>query len=69
MAKLKAFADDKLNIPKMKNSVFGYQHFLLFPQSFAKPSCLGSLKSGLCGKELTVSHTITTFDDPKERAF
>ena len=29
----------------------GYQHFLLFPQCFQKASILGSLKSGLCGKE------------------
>ena len=31
----------------------GYQHFLLFPQCFQKPSFTGRLKSGLCGKELT----------------
>ena len=50
--KLKAFADDKLNAGKIKISVFervenmagkgentGYQHFLLFPQCFQKPSC------------------------------
>ena len=49
--KLKAFADDKLNITKMTISSFdrventlgkgentGYQHFLLFPQCFPKPS-------------------------------
>ena len=29
-----------------------FQHFLLFSQCFQKASFLGSLKSGLCGKEL-----------------
>ena len=64
MTKLKAFADDKLNISKItispcdrventvgKEENAGYQHFLLFPQCFPKPS-LGSLKVGLCSKEL-----------------
>ena len=64
MAKLKGFADDKLKVAKMTIFLFdraentmgkgenaGYQHFLLFPQSFSKPSSLGSLKSGLCGRE------------------
>ena len=31
----------------------GYQHLLLFLQCFQKASLPGSLKSGLCGKELT----------------
>ena len=57
---LKAFADDKLNVNKMtislcdrvKNTVgkgenAGYQHFLLFPYCFQKPSLLGSLKVGI----------------------
>ena len=30
----------------------GYQHFLLFPQCFQKPSFSGLLKSGLYGKGL-----------------
>ena len=30
----------------------GYQHFLLFLQCFQKPSFLGLLKIGLCGREL-----------------
>ena len=50
MTKLKAFADDKLNINKMiislldgventegKGENAGYQHFLLLPQCFLKP--------------------------------
>ena len=64
VTKLKAFADDKLNIVKMLISLYnrventvgkgenaGYQHFLLFPQCFRKPSSLGSLKVGLSGNE------------------
>ena len=60
ITKLKAFTDDKLNIAKMtivtislcdrventvgKEENVDYQHFLLFPQCFPKPSSLGSLK-------------------------
>ena len=60
MTKLKAFADDKLNVAKMRfshcdrveNSVgkeenADYQHFLLFPQCFPKPSSLESIKAGI----------------------
>ena len=60
MTKLKAFADNKLNIAKMtvtlrkrveinvaKEENAGYKHFLLFQQCFAKPSSLGSLKVGI----------------------
>ena len=55
--KLKAFTDDNLKVIKMmiyvldwveKHSEKGenadYQHFLLFPQCFQKPSCPRSLK-------------------------
>ena len=58
--KLKAFADDKLNVATMiiilldreentvgKGENAGYQHFLLFPQCFPKPSSLGSSKVGI----------------------
>ena len=51
--KLKAFAEDKLNVAIMTISLFdklentvgkgenaGYQHFLLFPQCFSKLSSL-----------------------------
>ena len=57
MTELKAFADDKLNVAKMtislcdrventvgKEENAGYQHFLLFPLCFLKPSSLESLK-------------------------
>ena len=60
MTKLKAFADDKLNVAKMKISLIdrventvgkgenaGYQHFLLFPQGFQKPSSLESFNVGI----------------------
>ena len=60
VTKLKAFTDDKLMVAKMTISLFnrventvgkgendGYQHFLLFPQFFPKPSSLGSLKVGI----------------------
>ena len=53
LTKLKAFANDKLNIAKMtvflydrvenivgKGENAGYQHFLLFSQCFPKPSSL-----------------------------
>ena len=57
--KLKAQADDKLNVAKMmiylsdgventvgKGENAGYQHFPLFPQCFSNPSSLGSFKGG-----------------------
>ena len=60
VTKLEAFADNKLNVAKVTISLFdsvenafgkgenaGYQHFLLFPQCFPKPSSLRSLKVGI----------------------
>ena len=57
MAKLKAFADNKLSVTGMTMSLYyrventvgkdenaGSQHFLLFLQCFPKPSSLASLK-------------------------
>ena len=59
-SKLKAFADNKLNIAEFINSMFdraenivgkgenvGHQHFLLFPQCFQKASFSRSLKVGI----------------------
>ena len=56
-SKLKAFADDKINVnQKLKSDTgrvenivkkgenAGNQHFLLFPQCFQKASCSGPLK-------------------------
>ena len=60
VTKLKAFADEKLNVAKISIFLFdkaentvvkgenaGYQHFLLFPQCFPMPSSSGSLKVGI----------------------
>ena len=59
-SKLKAIADDKINVIEKlkcvkrwveniveKGENAGYQHFLLFPQCFQKPSLSGSLKVGI----------------------
>ena len=56
VTKLKAFAEDRIDLAQMMISVFnrienivgegenaGYQHFLLFPQCFRKVFFLGSL--------------------------
>ena len=55
MTKLKAFADDKLNVAEMsrkhcgkKGEYAGHQHFLLFPQCFPKRSSFGVVKSRDC---------------------
>ena len=58
--KLKPLADDKINVAETmislserveniveKGENAGYQHFLLFPQCFQKPSFSGSLKVGI----------------------
>ena len=85
------FAHNKLNIAKMmiislydrlQNIVgnrenAGYQHFLLFPQCFPKPSSLGSLKVGImwervklyCEVNLSLYHTNLTFNDREKEAF
>ena len=60
MTKLKPFAEDKLSFAAMtislchreentveKGENAGFQHFLLFPHCFPKPSPLGSLKVGI----------------------
>ena len=69
LIKLKAFADNKSNFAQMTISLFdrventvgkgenaGFQHFLLFQQCFPRPSSLGSLKVGLCGKKLSIPY-------------
>ena len=76
-SKFKVFADDKRNVTKKqkfflglaenivrKREDAGYQHFLLFPQCFQKVSFSGSLKSGLCGKELN-KRSINSFPNDK----
>ena len=65
--KFKAFADNKSSVARImiyqqdkvvkiagKGENAGYQHFLLFSQCLQKASFLGSLKLGLCGKELNI---------------
>ena len=60
LSKLKAFADDKINVTEKLKFVLGrvenfvgkgenagYQHFLLFLQCFQKVSFTGSLKVGI----------------------
>ena len=60
VSKLESFADDKSSVTKMIISLFdeientvgkgenaGYQHFLLFPQCFPKPSSFGLLQVGI----------------------
>ena len=59
-SKLKAFADDKINVIEKqkfllglvenivgKGEKAGHQHFLLFQQCFQRVSCSGSLKVGI----------------------
>ena len=61
LSKLKAFADDILNVNQKlkfasgrvenivgKGENAGYQHFLLFPQGFQKASSSGVVKSRDC---------------------
>ena len=60
MSKLKALADDKINVTENNEIVLrkleniegngentGYQHFLLFPQCFQKATFSGLLKVGI----------------------
>ena len=82
LPKLKAFADDKLNVTQDFKVVFyrienivgkeengGYQHFLLFPQCFQRLFPPVRQKSSLYGKGLTLYHTIPTFNDPDKETF
>ena len=59
-SKLKGFADDKIKVNEIlkfgmgmvenivgRGENVGYQHFLLFPQCFHKPSVAGSFKVGI----------------------
>ena len=67
MSKFKASADDKFGVAEKIRCVFerventvgigqnaGYQYFLLFQQCFQKASYPGSLKVGMCDKELKI---------------
>ena len=76
ITKFKAFAENKINVVHMMISVFnrsqnivgkgenaGYQYFLLFPQCYQKFVFFlwSHSKLRLCGKKLTLYHTILTF--------
>ena len=69
--KLKVFSDDKINVPEKlkfalgpeenivgKGENAGYQHFLLFPQCFQRPSFSRSLKVGIVWERVK-SHLVT----------
>ena len=59
---------DRVDNTEGKGENAGYQHFLLFPQCFPKPS-FKLFVSGLCGKELTLYHTMNPFDVVEEKGF
>ena len=65
-SKLKAFADDNINLKEKLKIVLGRveiivrnRHFLLFQQCFQKPSLSGSLKVGIVWHR--VNHVATLF--------
>ena len=80
-SKLKAFADDKINVTKMAKFVFDrvenmvgkgenacYQHFSFTRNVFRRLLSWGREKSGFCGKELTHCCVSTnTFEITSER--
>ena len=67
LTKLKAFAYDKINVAHMMVSVFDKIGNIVLPafspflKMFSKGFFLGSHKSGLCGKKLTLSQTSPSF--------
>ena len=58
---------DRVENTVEKGENAGNQHFLLFPQCFPRPSSLGSLKVGLCGKELTFVFCVWFSDCRKDQ--
>ena len=84
----KAFAGDKLNVVRIMISVCeteenivgkggnaGYQHFLLFPLCFQKPSLPGSLKVRIVWQKIIPSNIYVKFkvssfreDSPREHS-
>ena len=63
------FLERKKTLWEVDKMLTGHQHFLPFPQCFQKLSLSRSLNSGLCGKGLTLHHTILTYNDPKKETF
>ena len=82
LSKLKAFADDKMNVAKMMFHVFdraenivgkgensGYQHFLLFPHCFLTNSCIPCVSQLLgCGSEVSCPRTLPWFTETSRQA-
>ena len=74
--RLKAFADNNLKVVNVLDRVenvgngenAGYQHFLLFPQCFHKPSCPRSLKVGIVWERVKCD-TKNNFCFGKSRTF
>ena len=72
LSKLKAFADNNINVTQKKTVVFarienivgkgenaGYQHFPLFPKCFQKLSFFGSLKVGIVWKRIKTCKNVS----------
>ena len=67
---MKALADIKINVAqnlkfgRRTENIWGkgedssYQHFLLFPKCFQKPSTSESLKVEMCGEELNYKYVV-----------
>ena len=81
-SKLKAFADDKFNVPKMmisflervgnivrKGKNASWEHFLFFPQCFQMLSVSGSLKLGIMRYRVNTLPDGKILDCSKLRAF
>ena len=61
VAEMKICLYDRVENTVGKGENAGYQHFLLLPLCFSKPSSLGSLKVRLCGEEENLSKTSPCF--------
>ena len=64
-SKLKAFADNKMNVTKNKNLIWGRVKNIVFKRLLSK----GQEKLGLCGKDLTLYQTEEFFGLSKLKAF
>ena len=82
LSKLKAFADGKLNAALNIQVVFIWWKTLLEKEKMLVPSFFsfpdhvyrrlfpfGDQKLSLCGKGLTLHHTIRTYNDPEEEGY
>ena len=48
-----------------KGDIANYEQFLHFPQCFQMTFTADTKKPGLFGKELTIYHTVATFNKPE----